>query len=87
MITLVRQHERMEFDPDSSDPKWRQILGIIREGIADGTYAPGSILPSIERIRQEYGVARNTARMVLDALVDEGLAYTEPGKGTYVKRR
>lgn len=87
MITLVRQHERMEFDPDSSDPKWRQILAIIRQGITDGTYPPGAMLPSIERIRQEYGVARNTARMVLDGLVDEGLAYTEPGKGTYVKRR
>jgi GntR family transcriptional regulator len=87
MITLVRQHERMEFDPGSSEPPYRQIIAIIREGIADGTYPPGSVLPSIERIRQEYGVARNTARRVLDALVDEGLAYTEPGMGTYVKRR
>lgn len=74
------------FDPDSSDPKWRQIAAILREGIADGTYPPGSVLPSVEYIRQEYGVARNTARRVLDTLVDEGLAYTEPGKGTYVKR-
>ena len=86
MITLVRQHERMEFDPGSSDPPYRQIAAILRDRIADGTYPPGSVLPSIERIRQEYGVARNTARRVLDTLVDEGLAYTEPGMGTYVNR-
>jgi DNA-binding GntR family transcriptional regulator len=75
-----------EFNPDSSDPPYRQIGAILRERIADGTYPPGAMLPSIERIRQEYGVARNTARRVLDALVDDGLAYTEPGMGTYVKR-
>lgn len=76
----------MTFDPDSSDPKYRQIVAILRDRIADGTYAPGSLLPSIEYLRQEYGIARNTARRVLDLLVEEGLAYTEPGKGTYVKR-
>lgn len=86
VITLVREHERMEYDPDSSEPKWRQIAAILREGIADGTYPPGAPLPSIERLRQEYGIARNTARKILDAVVDDGLAYTEPGKGTYVNR-
>jgi len=72
------------FDPDSSTPAYRQIAAILRERIADGTYPPARMLPSIERLRQEYGVARNTARKVLDTLVDEGLAYTEPGMGTYV---
>jgi len=74
------------FDPESSTPMWRQIYAILRERITDGTYPPGRMLPSIEFIRQEYDVSRNTARQVLDALVDDGYAYTEPGKGTYVKR-
>jgi len=86
VIVLVSHHERMEYDPDASDPKWRQITAILRRGIEDGTYPPGSLLPSIEYLRQEYGIARNTARKVLDSLVDDGLAYTEPGKGTYVMR-
>lgn len=75
-----------EYDPDSSDPKYVQILAILREGIADGTYPPGRPLPSIEYLRQEYGIARNTARKVLTTLVDEGIAYAVPSKGTYVKR-
>lgn len=89
VTAMARHHDRMplEYDPDSSDPKWRQILAILREGIEDGTYQPGRPLPSIERLRQEYGIARNTARKILDALVDEGRAYTEPSKGTYVNRR
>lgn len=76
----------MTYDPDGSEPKWRQIAAVLRAGIADGTYPPGRLLPSIAYLSQEYGVARNTARHVLDALVEEGLAYTEPGKGTYVQR-
>ncbi len=79
--------ERMTYDPEASEPKYRQIVAILRGRIQDGTYAPGRPLPSIEYLRQEYGIARNTARKVLDTLVDEGLAYTEPGKGTYVIRR
>lgn len=83
---LVSQYGPVtEYDPDSSVPPYRQIVAILKTGIADGTYPPGRPLPSIERLRQEYGIARNTARKVIDALVDEGLAYTEPGMGTYVK--
>lgn len=87
VITLVIHHERMTYDPDASEPKWRQITAILRARIDDGTYPPGRPLPSIAYLSQEYAVARNTARRVLDALVDEGLAYTEPGKGTYVRHR
>jgi DNA-binding GntR family transcriptional regulator len=77
----------VQFDPDSSEPKYRQILAILREGIADGTYPPGAALPSIQYLRQEYGVAGGTARLVLRTLVDEGLAYTRSGKGTYVTQK
>lgn len=86
MITLVSHPVCVTYDPDDSQPKWRQIAAILRARIADGTYPPGRPLPSIAYLSQEYGVARNTARRVLDALVAEGLAYTEPGKGTYVRR-
>ena len=88
MSYLVSQYAAVaEYDPDSSEPKYRQIIAILREGILDGTYPPGRLLPSITYLQQEYGVARGTARRVLDTLIDEGLAYTEPGKGTYVIKR
>lgn len=88
MITLVRHSNVMtEFDPQSPVPKYRQIVAILVKGIEDGTYPPDRPLPSIEYLRQEYDIARNTARQVLDTLVAAGLAYTEAGKGTYVRRR
>lgn len=87
MSYLVSHYVGMaEYDPDSSEPRWLQILAILHEGIEDGTYEPERPLPSIARLVQEYGIARNTARKILDRLIEEGLAYAVPSKGTYVKR-
>ena len=87
MSFLVSHHETVaDYDPDSSEPKYLQILAILREGIADGTYPPGRPLPSVAYLQQEYGIARNTARRVLELLVEEGAAYVVTGKGTYVRR-
>lgn len=36
---------------------------------------------------QQYGVARETVRRAVRALVAEGLAYLVEGRGTYVAER
>ena len=45
------------------------------------------MVPSIVVIRQEYGIAKTTARKVLAALRDEGLIATTPGWGSLVAAR
>lgn len=42
------------------------------------------MVPGVNRLAQEYGVARGTAAKVLDALVQEGVLIAVHGKGHYV---
>jgi GntR family transcriptional regulator len=72
-------------DPYSSEPRYLQIAGLLRARIQRRELKPGDRLPSQHTLVQEYGVARMTAAKALQVLVDEGLAVTVPGMGTYVK--
>lgn len=59
---------------------------VLRARIDDGTYPPGSRVPSIVQVAEEFGIANATAQKVLRALKDEGLTYTEPGLGSSVRK-
>lgn len=65
---------------------WRQIAGIYRQRIETGEMPPGSRLPSIRSISQEFEVATTTAQKVVQALKDEGLIVTSP-MGSFVAER
>ncbi|WP_060905264.1 winged helix-turn-helix domain-containing protein [Streptomyces scabiei] len=71
----------MDWQPDI--PRWRQVYAVMEERIADGTYPPGGRLPSVVDVCAEFGISQMTARKVLQKLRDEGLAYMEPGIGTF----
>ena len=68
-------------DRDSPEPPYRQIAGQLRQRILSGELA--GRLPSALTISQEAGVAVLTGRKALRVLVDEGLATSSPGMGTY----
>jgi GntR family transcriptional regulator len=44
---------------------------------------PREPLPSITTMTQETGLAVGTVRKAIAVLVEEGYAYTVPGRGTY----
>jgi DNA-binding GntR family transcriptional regulator len=54
-------------------------------GIADGTYPPGTRLPSENDIAQTAGVARLTARRAFTWLTEQGIVQAFPGRGTFVR--
>ncbi|MEU9310839.1 winged helix-turn-helix domain-containing protein [Streptomyces sp. NPDC048256] len=72
----------MRWEPDV--PRWKQVYAVLRERILDGTYPPAQQLPSVVSICGEFGISQMTARRVLTELRQEGLAYMEPGIGTFV---
>jgi GntR family transcriptional regulator len=74
----------MEFQPEV--PRWRQVYEVIRKRIESGEYPPGSRVPSIVQVADEFGIAQATAQKVLRALKEEGLTYTEPGLGSSVRK-
>ena len=59
---------------------------MLEDRIDDGTYPPGTRLPSALDLQAETGVSPVTARRVLKELRAAGLAYMEPGIGTFVSK-
>jgi DNA-binding GntR family transcriptional regulator len=55
----------------------------LRERILAGEFAPGSPLGEVD-VATEYGVARPTARAVIQGLVQEGLLRREPNRSARV---
>lgn len=74
----------IEFAPD--EPRWRQVARIIRQRIDDGTYQPGTRVPSVVELLEEFGIATSTGQKVHRGLRAEGLIYTEPGLGSFVSK-
>jgi GntR family transcriptional regulator len=50
-----------------------------------GEWQSGESLPVESELESQYGVARNTVRLAVDVLVNEGLLIRVQGKGTYLK--
>jgi GntR family transcriptional regulator len=69
-------------------PKRDAIAAELRGEIADGTYPPGSRLPTEAQLIDTYGVARGTVRDALQQLEDAGLVERRVGTqgGTFVRR-
>ncbi len=72
-------------DPMDPTPLYKQVADILAARIAAGGIAAGNPLPSETAIRQEFGVARGTARAAVAELRRRGLVVTIPARGTFVK--
>ena len=59
----------------------------LRVRIASGEIGPREALPSITYLTGETGLAVGTIRKAIGVLVDEGLVYTVPGRGTFASPR
>jgi len=77
-------NRRVDIDHASPEPVYLQLADIIRGRIEAGKYPPMTPVPSIERIRQETGLAVMTIRKGIRLLADEGWVRLVPGKGTFV---
>jgi DNA-binding GntR family transcriptional regulator len=66
-------------------PQYKQIYEALRRQIADGTYAPGDMLPSESTLCSTYGVAHLTVRKAVGQLLKDGLIVCRQGKRSVVK--
>lgn len=74
----------MTLSPDSPVPLYLQLKAAIASRIAHGELHPHDKLPSERELCRDFGVSRMTVRQALSILTQEGLVYTQPGKGIFV---
>lgn len=74
-------------DTRSSVPSYRQLADQLRAAVESGEIAADEALPSLNRIRQETGLAPGTIQQAIRVLVADGIAYTVPGRGTFAGSR
>lgn len=65
-------------------PKYKRIYKELREALADGTYSPGSKLPSENDLVGNFAASRPTVRRALAQLETEGFIDRRMGSGSMV---
>jgi GntR family transcriptional regulator len=79
---VVRKNELI--DHAIKSPRYIQVYSTVRDWVYQGSYKPGSRLPTEEELCRLFQVSRITTRKAVDMLVDEGLVVRQPGRGTFV---
>lgn len=71
-------------DPIMHTYPYEQVAETIRGRIRDGTYPPGSRLPSRKAMSEEFGYSDIVVGAAMRTLKQEGLVETLPGVAAYV---
>lgn len=74
----------INFNSNSSKPKFQQLIEYIIASIEDGSLVRGQRLPSINEVSESSGIARMTVTKAYDELRALGLVTSHHGKGFYV---
>lgn len=64
--------------------KHNQVKQYIIDKIENNTYTEGNIIDSTTTLKNELHVSMMTIRTAIQDLVEEGILYTEKGRGTFV---
>ena len=77
----------MTIEPARRDngPLYRKISNDIVDGISNGTYPVGTLLPTEQVLCERYGVSRYTVREAIRYVQSLGLVSRRQGQGTQVR--
>jgi DNA-binding GntR family transcriptional regulator len=63
-------------------PRYAQLADLLRHRIARAIWEPGDLLPSLDNLEAEFGVARVKVRQAIERLTRQGLVLPQRGRGT-----
>ncbi|MEP4248693.1 PLP-dependent aminotransferase family protein [Tateyamaria sp.] len=71
---------------DTSGPKYKAVMLVIRDQIAKGTLPPGEKLPPVRDLAWKLGITPGTVARAYTMLTDDGTLIAEVGRGTFVAK-
>ena len=71
----------------SSLPKYRQIVKSVEEALLSGQLKKGDKLPSLNKIKTQHSVSRDTVLMAFNELKNRGIINSIVGKGYYISSK
>jgi DNA-binding LacI/PurR family transcriptional regulator len=77
-------NETEDIQSDDIRPLYQKLFNYYSEAILSQEFSPGIRIDSITEIMKKHGVSRETAKLVLKKLSDEGLIIQKAGKGSFV---
>jgi DNA-binding transcriptional MocR family regulator len=75
----------MTLDPRSGQSLYLQLADIVAGQIEAGTYAVGDRIPSVRKLRAQFGVSLSTVLEACRVLEDRGLVQARAQSGHYVR--
>jgi len=66
------------------EPGYRRLATYLRESIQEQHWTEDQALPTDGELGERFGVSRQTVRRAYLDLVNEGLVYRVPGRGTFI---
>lgn len=73
-------------DTAAAWPPYARVKQFLKDGLADGSWAPGEQMPSEAELVAQFGVSRMTVNRALKELQAEGLVERSQGVGTFAAR-
>jgi DNA-binding transcriptional regulator YhcF (GntR family) len=74
-----------DLNPRGDRPLYQQLADILRGEIVNGSFSPGSFLPSEQTLCNDHDVKLTTVRRAMAILRQEGLVSTRRGYPTCVR--
>ncbi|MGS2725356.1 GntR family transcriptional regulator [Psychroserpens sp. BH13MA-6] len=70
---------------DLGIPKYKQIIQSVEDGLKEGRLKKGDKLPSVNSIKNQFSLSRDTIFMAFGELKNRGIIESVAGKGYYIK--
>lgn len=75
----------MTLNPADPRPLYQQLAAHIREQVQSGELMPGAQVPTEAELADRFATSRNTVRLALNALRNEGLVISKRGTGSFIR--
>ena len=77
----------IQLDKTGGVPFYRQIIDLVKSGIATGRLEPGDQLPTVRQLAVDLSINPNTVSRAYMELELTGLVATQMGSGTFVSNK